>query len=98
MVSWSLVACCQAFMTGRSSFWACRALLGLIEGGFIPDNILYLTYWYKGNELPVRLSLFWTSYQTTNIISAFLAFGLLRMRGINGMAGWQWWVKGGRCV
>ncbi len=33
MVSWSLVASFQAFISGRSSFYACRALLGLIEGG-----------------------------------------------------------------
>lgn len=32
MVSWSLVASMQCFMNGKSSFWACRALLGLIEG------------------------------------------------------------------
>ncbi|KAF2719843.1 phthalate transporter [Polychaeton citri CBS 116435] len=90
MVSWSLVASFQAFLSGRSSFWACRALLGLIEGGFIPDNILYLSYWYKSTELPVRLSFFWMSYQFTSIVSAFLAFGILHMRGINGMAGWRW--------
>ncbi|KAI7549440.1 MFS general substrate transporter [Hortaea werneckii] len=90
MVSWSLVASMQAFLTGRSSFWACRALLGLIEGGFIPDNILYLSYWYTGPELPIRLSFFWVSYQTTSIISAFMAFGILHMRGINGLEGWRW--------
>lgn len=45
MVSWSLVASMQAFISGKSSYFACRALLGLIEGGFIPDNILYLSYW-----------------------------------------------------
>ncbi|KAK5158248.1 hypothetical protein LTS14_003266 [Recurvomyces mirabilis] len=90
MVSWSLVASFQAFMSGRSSFWACRALLGMIEGGFIPDNILYLSYWYKGGELPRRLSFFWTSYQATSIVSAFMAFGILHMRGINGLAGWRW--------
>ncbi|KAF2171960.1 hypothetical protein M409DRAFT_18191 [Zasmidium cellare ATCC 36951] len=90
MVSWSLVASFQAFISGRSSFWACRALLGMIEGGFIPDNILYLSYFYTSTELPKRLSFFWTSYQFTSIVSAFLAFGLLRMRGINGLAGWRW--------
>jgi hypothetical protein len=34
-VSWSLVASMQTFLSGRKSFYACRALLGLIEGGFI---------------------------------------------------------------
>lgn len=90
MVSWSLVASLQAFLSGRSSFFACRALLGLIEGGFIPDNILYLSYFYTGWELPGRLSWFWVSYQSTQIISAFLAFGILRLRGYNGMEGWRW--------
>lgn len=32
MVSWSLVASFQALLSGKSSFWTCRALLGLIEG------------------------------------------------------------------
>lgn len=90
MVSWSLVASLQAFLSGRSSFFICRALLGLIEGGFIPDNILYLSYFYTGIELPIRLSFFWVSYQTTSIISAFLAFGILRLRGHHGLAGWRW--------
>ncbi|KAF1948403.1 MFS general substrate transporter [Byssothecium circinans] len=90
MVSWSLVASMQAFLSGRTSFYACRALLGLIEGGFIPDNILYLSYWYTGWELPARLSWFWVSYQSTQIISAFFAYGILRLRGHNGMEGWRW--------
>lgn len=90
MVSWSLVASFQSLMKGKSSFLLCRALLGLIEGGFIPDNILYLSYFYTGNELPIRLSWFWVSYQGTNIVSAFLAFGILRLRGVNGMEGWRW--------
>lgn len=90
MVSWSIVASCQAFLSGRSSFFACRALLGMLEGGFIPDNILYLSYFYTGSELPIRLGFFWVSSQTTNIISAFLAFGLLRLRGCYGFAGWRW--------
>lgn len=33
MVMWSLVAACQAFIKGKSSYLACRALLGLLEGG-----------------------------------------------------------------
>ncbi|KAL5116237.1 hypothetical protein ACEQ8H_005902 [Pleosporales sp. CAS-2024a] len=90
MVSWSLVASMQAFLSGPASFFACRALLGLIEGGFIPDNILYLSYFYTGSELPARLSWFWVSYQSTNIISAFLAVGILHLRGHNHLEGWRW--------
>lgn len=40
MVAWSLVAAMQAFLSGRSSFYTCRALLGLIEGGFIVSSLI----------------------------------------------------------
>lgn len=29
-------------LSGRDSFFATRALLGLLQGGFIPDLVLYL--------------------------------------------------------
>lgn len=40
MVSWSLVASCQAFLNGRASFWACRCLLGLIEGQYMRADLV----------------------------------------------------------
>ena len=90
MICWSIVASCQSKITGRATFFVTRSLLGLIEGGFIPDVILYLSYFYKSKELPIRLSFFWGAYASTFIISAFLAYGILHLRGVNGMAGWQW--------
>lgn len=90
MVCWSLVASSQAFLKGKTGFYVTRCLLGIFEGGFIPDVILYLSYFYTSVELPKRLSWFWVAYQSTSIISAFLAYGLLRLRGVNGLAGWQW--------
>ncbi|KAL8637784.1 MAG: hypothetical protein Q9226_009078 [Calogaya cf. arnoldii] len=90
MISLSIVACCQAKLTGRATFFLTRSLLGIIEGGFIPDVILYLSYFYKSKELPIRLSFFWGAYGFTFIISAFLAFSILHLRGHKGLAGWQW--------
>lgn len=90
MTSWSVVACCQSRLAGAPSFYATRALLGLIEGGFIPDVILYLSYFYKSRELPLRLSFFWAAYISTNIVSAFLAYGILRLRHVTDWEGWRW--------
>jgi hypothetical protein len=42
MVCWSLIASCQAFIKGRSSFFACRALLGLFEGGLYVLTSVFL--------------------------------------------------------
>ncbi|KAH8197556.1 hypothetical protein TruAng_008292 [Truncatella angustata] len=87
---WSLVAMFQCFLRGRGDFLATRALLGVLEGGFIPDIILWLSYFYTSKELPIRLSYFWTALSTTTIITSILAFGLLRLRGVAGWGGWRW--------
>ncbi|KAG8739180.1 hypothetical protein FRC10_006071 [Ceratobasidium sp. 414] len=84
MTLWSVVALSQFWLSGRSSFLAFRFLLGTLQGGFIPDVILYLSYFYTKTELPIRLAFFWISNYACDIISAFLATGVLRMRGSSG--------------
>lgn len=100
MCLWSVVAISQCRITGVSTFYATRALLGLLEGGFIPDVVLYLSFFYKSRELPIRLSFFWGAYITTQIISALLAYGILHLRGTTGWAGWRWLfaIEGGLTV
>ncbi|EJT97231.1 MFS general substrate transporter [Dacryopinax primogenitus] len=90
MSLWSVVAMSQAALNGKASFFVTRGLLGVMEGGFIPDMVLFLSYFYKGKELPVRLSFFWTASTLTTIVSAFMAYGILHMRGVNGLAGWRY--------
>jgi len=90
MVSWSITAGSQAFLTNKAGFYAIKALLGLLMGGFIPDIVLWLTYFYKSGELPTRLAWFWTALSTVNIVGSLLAAGILQMRGVRGWSGWQW--------
>ncbi|TLD04435.1 uncharacterized protein PgNI_11982 [Pyricularia grisea] len=90
MISWSIVAACQSILKDERGFYATRALLGLFEGGFIPDAILYLTYFFTSKELPMRLSYFYTSANVTQIVAAFLAAGIFQLRGVGGWEGWRW--------
>jgi hypothetical protein len=61
-----------------------------IQGGFIPDLVLWLSYFYTSRELPIRLSYFWTTLSVTGIITSLMAFGLLHLRGVGGWEGWRW--------
>ncbi|KAF9057193.1 allantoate permease [Panaeolus papilionaceus] len=90
MCVWAILTMCQFWLTGRSTFLLFRALLGFMQGGFIPDLILYLSYFYTKHELPFRLALFWMSSNVISIFGSFLAVGVLRMRGVQGKAGWRW--------
>ncbi len=90
MIMWSLVSASQAALKGKGGFYATRCLIGALEGSFIAEIVLWLSYFYNSKELPIRLSFFWTSLSLTQIASSLAAFGLLRMRGLHGLAGWRW--------
>jgi MFS family permease len=68
----------------------CVAKVLTHHSGFIPDTILYLSYFYKNAELPRRLSWFWTSYQSTQVVGAFLAYGILHLSGGGLGEGWRY--------
>ncbi|KAK3319635.1 major facilitator superfamily domain-containing protein [Cercophora scortea] len=90
IVLWSAVAISQCALQGRGSFLATRCLLGLLEGGFIPDIVLWLSYFFTSRELPIRLAYFWTTLSLTTIITSLLAFAILRLRSTTSWAGWRW--------
>ncbi|KAF2825787.1 MFS general substrate transporter [Ophiobolus disseminans] len=88
--AWSIVSASQCALQTKAQYYALRCLLGLLMGGFIPDIVLWLTYFFKSNELPLRLAWFWTALSTCNIVGSLLAAGILQMRGLNGWGGWQY--------
>lgn len=90
MMAWGTVSWAQAWITTRAGFYVTRALIGACEGGFIPGTILFATYFYTSKELSVRLAVFWSTLNVARVISALLAAGILKMRGVGGHPGWFW--------
>ncbi|KAL1306343.1 hypothetical protein AAFC00_005058 [Neodothiora populina] len=90
IICWSLASGGQFFIHNRAGFFACRFMLGLFMGGFIPDTVLYLSYFYTKNEMGIRLAFFWFVDSISGVIASFIAYGVLHMRGVTGRAGWQW--------
>lgn len=77
MVLWSIVAGAQFWLSGRSSFLACRALLGLLQGGFIPDvskshNQITLDVLHTNTtQIVLYLSYFYKHHELTLRLSWF---------------------------
>src|SRR5215216_1493553 len=46
MITWGILACLTALVTGTTSFAIVRFLLGVAEAGFFPGLVLYFTYWF----------------------------------------------------
>ncbi|KAI0883073.1 MFS general substrate transporter [Annulohypoxylon maeteangense] len=90
IVLFSIVSASQFALNSRASFLVCRALLAFLQGGFIPECVLYLSYFYKHHELTIRLGFFWAGMFIADIVAAIVAFGILHMRGVEGRSGWRW--------
>lgn len=90
MVLWSIVAMCQAAITDQKGFYITRALIGLLEGGFICDTCLWVSYFFTSSEYTNRMSFFYASNQITTIISSLLAFALLKIKTSALGDGWRW--------
>ncbi|KAG0364446.1 major facilitator superfamily domain-containing protein [Gamsiella multidivaricata] len=90
MFFWGLATASQVFLQDRVSFLICRALVGLFEAGYIPGIAIYLTTYYKREEMALRLSVFWSTLSIANSCAGVLSYFVLQMRGIAGLAGWKW--------
>lgn len=78
----------QCAFTGKLTIYATR-VLGLLEGGFIPVVVLWLSYFYNSRELPIQLSFFLDHPEPYDYRYLCLAYTLLQMRRVWGWAGWQ---------
>ncbi|KUI65292.1 hypothetical protein VM1G_00787 [Cytospora mali] len=90
IIAWGLVATFQAFQNGLTSFLVTRLLLGLCESGFIPAGLYTLSRWYKKDEISKRFSIYFFGNNLATAMSGLLGYGILHMRGICNLSGWQW--------
>jgi sugar phosphate permease len=89
MVSWGIVSAATAFITGPSSFYAMRLLLGAAEAGFFPGVILYLTYWFPAAYRARIIAIFMVAIPLSSFVGSPLSAALLQLDGWLGLQGWQ---------
>jgi MFS family permease len=90
MVTWGALSVAMAFVTGETSFYVMRLLLGAAEAGLFPGVMLYLTYWFGREERARATGYFLLGVCVANIVGGPLGGALLELDGRLGFHGWQW--------
>ncbi|GAC1518460.1 MAG: MFS transporter [Collimonas sp.] len=89
MFTWGVVATGMAFITGETSFYVMRLLLGVAEAGFFPGVVYYFTQWLPNGERGKAMAIFLSGSALASVISGPLSGALLQIEG-GGFHGWQW--------
>lgn len=90
MISWGLVACLMAAVSGPTSFYVLRFILGVAEAGFFPGVAFFLSSWFPSEYRARILSWLLVAIPVSSLIGGPLGGLLLGMDGLWGLAGWQW--------
>jgi ACS family tartrate transporter-like MFS transporter len=87
MIGWGIVAAAMALVSGTTSFYMMRFLLGVAEAGFFPGIILYLTYWFPARERARIIALFMAAVPLATMIGGPVSGALLELHGVGGLKG-----------
>ncbi|PCH43295.1 MFS general substrate transporter [Wolfiporia cocos MD-104 SS10] len=90
MFLWGIVMLSMAFVKNFSGLLAARIFLGVAESGLFPGVTFYLCLWYPRAEQAQRVSFFLSAATVAGAFGGIFAFGIEKMNGIGGLAGWSW--------
>ncbi|KAL7919559.1 major facilitator superfamily domain-containing protein [Trichoderma austrokoningii] len=90
MVCWGIVMTLMGLVESFKGLLVARLFLGVTEAGLFPGVAYYLTMWYCRHEIQFRQALFFSAASVAGAFSGVLAFGIGKMDGVGGLAGWRW--------
>jgi ACS family tartrate transporter-like MFS transporter len=89
-ILFGIVTMSMAFVTGPSSFYAMRALLGIAEAGLTPGVFLFLSYWIPSQDRARYNAMFSYSIPAAYVVSSLVSGSIMQLDGIWGVPGWKW--------
>ena len=100
MVTWGIISALMATVSGETSFYVLRFLLGVAEAGFFPGIIIYLTYWFRAKEQATTVALFTAAIPVSYLLGAPLSTWIMDHVSGFGLSGWRWMLllEGGPAV
>ncbi|KAJ5132824.1 hypothetical protein N7448_006982 [Penicillium atrosanguineum] len=90
MVAWGIVMTLMGVVQNYGGLLATRLFLGVAEAGLYPGVAYYITLWYPRHRAQFRQALFFSAASIAGAFSGLLAYGIAKMDGVGGYAGWRW--------
>ncbi|KAK4183648.1 putative high-affinity nicotinic acid transporter [Podospora australis] len=90
MIAWGICCTLMGVVHNYAGLMAVRSALGIAEGGLFPGITYYITMWYRRHECGFRMAIFFSAATAAGAFGGLLARGIVEMRGIAGLSGWQW--------
>ncbi|WP_330252668.1 MFS transporter [Nocardia sp. NBC_00565] len=90
MVSWGVVATAMAFVPNETWLYVLRFTLGVVEAGFFPGILLYLTYWFPQTQRAKIVALFMTAVPISTALGSTVSSLIIQYgHGVFGLSGWR---------
>jgi MFS transporter, ACS family, 4-hydroxyphenylacetate permease len=91
LISWGLASAATMLVAGPNSLYLVRFLVGMLEAGFVPGVLLYLTYWIP-NSHRARANGYLMMAQPVAMALGAGVSGLIldHFNGAFGLQGWRW--------
>ena len=90
LITWGILAIAMAWVSGTTSLYVLRFLLGAAEAGFFPGVLLSMTYWFPREVRARTMATFTLGSVVSLVIGAPLSGAILTLGAQDGFKGWQW--------
>ena len=91
MIVWGFVSSAFVLVKTPFMFYALRSLLGIVESGFFPGVVLYLTFWYTDKYRAKMVGAFMSAIAISGAFGSPLSGWIMaKLSGVEGFTGWQW--------
>jgi MFS transporter, ACS family, tartrate transporter len=90
MLCWGCASFLNAWVTGPTSFYLIRFVLGIGEAGLYPGLLYILAMWTPGRYRVRMLMLLVLSTPFSIMVGSLISQPILLLDGVRGLAGWQW--------
>lgn len=91
MITWGLASAATMFVVDAKSLFVVRFLVGVLEAGFVPGVLLYMTYWFPDRYRARANGVLMMAQPAAMAVGAAISGVILdRTNGAFGLQGWRW--------